>query len=545
MYLSHGRTQRFLSGVMCLCTLSILLVACGGGSSPTTSAGKLAAKQVLTFPIVGTADIDTLDPAAGPATNGYVAVMMMYSGLVRAAKNLSVLPDQATSWDISADNKVYTFHLRHDITFSDGTPVTAQTYVYTWTRALLPAVNSPIATFFEGNIVGASDVNSGKTKTLAGVRALDDYTLQVTLTQPTPYFLEELINPLFFPLNQKVIDKYGQKKWMLQAAGNPVGTGPFMLKSWTHNVRVVLVPNPHYYGPKTKLTEVDMPLVSDPSTAYKSYRAGQYDFIWDMTPEDQQTAESTRGFIRNPLLQTDLLFFLTTKPPFDNVAVRQAFAYATDKSTLAQAIFKGAVTPAPTIIPPGMPGYQPDYPGLQHDAARAKQLFQSVYPNAASAPTITFTYPTSQVPTQEAAALQQMWQNALGIQVKLQGMELSSYVNLLIKHQIQLGFMSWTADFPDPYDWMTLILHSGSASNNGNWSNPTFDQLVTKADTLKGDARIALYNQAEQIAITQVALLPLDHGTMTAIIPSWVHGVTLNGQGLYFGNWSDVYLLQH
>jgi oligopeptide transport system substrate-binding protein len=524
----------------------IILAACGGGSSPTTNSGspRLASKQVLTMPNVGTADIGVLDPAQGPDANSAVAVNMIYSGLVRSDQNLNVLPDQAT-WQISPDNKVYTFHLKPGITFSDGTPVTAQTYVYTWTRALLPAVNSPIATFFEGNIVGANDVNSGKAKTLAGVKALDDHTLQVTLTQPTPYFLEELTTSIFDPLNEKIIDQYGQKNWIQHAAGSGIGTGPFMVKTWEHNVRMVLVPNPHYYGNKTKLTEVDMPFVSDPSTAYKSYRAGQYDFVWNITPTDQQTAEGTPGFIRKPLLQTDILFFDNTKPPFNNLAVRQAFAYATDKQTLAQAIFKGAVTPASTIIPPGMPGYQPNFPGLQHDPAKAKQSLLSAYPDVTRMPPITFSYPSSQVTSQEAAALQQMWQNALGIQVKLRPVELTAYIDELSKHQVQFGFIQWTADYPDPYDWLTLNLTANAPNNNGGWDNPQFDQTVAQAEKLSGDARIALYNKAEQIAITDVGWLPLDHETMAAIIPSWVHGVTLNGEGLFFGDWSQVYLTQH
>jgi oligopeptide transport system substrate-binding protein len=543
--LSWPSRPYFIAALFISLTFTIL-AACGGGNSKsaTSSGVPLASKQVLTMPNVGTADIGKLDPAQGPDANSAVAVGMIYSGLVQSDKNLNVLPDQAT-WQISPDNKVYTFHIKPGVTFSDGTPVTAQTYVYTWTRALLPAVNSPIASFFEGNIVGANDVNAGKTKTLTGVKALDDHTLQVTLTQPTPYFLEELTNSIFDPLNEKIIDQYGQKNWIQYAAGNGIGTGPFMVKTWEHNVKMVLVPNPRYYGPKTKLSEVDMLFVSDPSTAFNSYRAGQYDFVWNLTPTDQQTAQNMPGFVRVPLLQTDILFFDNTKAPFNNLAVRQAFAYATDKQTLAQAIFKGAVTPAPTIIPPGMPGYQPGYPGLQYDIAKAKQALQSAYPDVTKVPSITFSYPSSQVTSQEAAALQQMWQNALGIQVKLRSVELTAYNDELQNHQVPFGFIQWTADYPDPYDWLALNLFSTSPNNTAQWHNAEFDQTVTQAEKLSGDARIALYNKAEQIAVTDVGWLPLDHETMAAIIPSWVHGVTLNGEGLFFGDWSDVYLSQH
>jgi len=522
----------------------LLLAGCGGsgGTTPATN-GTPSTNQVLTFPNVGISDIATLDPALGPDANASIAVNMIYSGLVRSDKNLNVIPDQA-NWQVSSDNKVYTFTLKQGITFSDGTPVTAQSYVYTWSRALLPAVASPIASFYESPIVGSDEVAAGKTTTFSGVKAIDDHTLQVTLKQPTAYFLEELTNSLFFPLNKKVIDQYGQKNWPRNAAGNAVGTGPFVVKAWLTNTKMVFTPNPNYYGNKTRLKEVDMIFVADLSIAFKSYRANQYAFTWNLLPTDQVTMQGTPGFIRMPLLQTDLLFFDNTRPPFNNTAVRQAFAYATDRDTLAKAIFKNTVSPATTIIPPGMPGYQPNYPGLPYDTARAKSLLQSVYPDVTKVPPITFSYPSSQLSSGEVAALQDMWQKALGIQVRPNGVELNAYNDATSKRQVQFGFTQWSADFPDPYDWLALNLLSTANNNNGTWKNASFDQTVMQAEKEAGNARIALYNKAEQIAINDVGWLPLDHQNMSAIIPAKVHGVTLNGNGLYFGDWSDAYLLQ-
>jgi oligopeptide transport system substrate-binding protein len=546
-YVFARRRQRLPVILLLLSTLLMMLASCGGNTSnpsPTATSG-LASRQVLTFPNVGTQDIGDLDPALGPDANSVLAVDMIYSGLVRPDRNLNVIPDQAKTWDISPDHKVYTFHLRPGITFSDGTPVTAQTYVYTLTRALFPEVKSPIASFFEQAIVGSSDVSNGKTRVLSGVKALDDQTLQITLTQPTPYFLQVLTNAVYFPLNKRIIDRYGQADWVNHAAGNAIGTGPFMVKEWDHNVKMVLVPNPHYYGNQTKLTEVDMLFVNDLNSAFQAYRAGLYHFDWNITPEQLVIAKGLQGFTRKPLLQTDLLFFNTKMPPFNQVAVRQAFAYATDKTTLAHTVFQDAVTPAATIIPPGMPGYQPDYVGLPFDQDKAKSLLQSVYPDLTKMPPITFSYPDSQVTPNEAAVLQQMWQTALGIQVKLLPVELNEYNHETYRHQVQFGFTQWSADFPDPYDWLALNLLSNAAYNSGEWSNPQFDQTVMQAEQTAGDARIALYNKAEQIAITDVGWLPLDHQSRAAIIPPWVHGVSLNGEGLFFGDWSDVYLIQH
>ena len=521
----------------------MILAACGWNTtnSATNGTSLLASRQVLIFPNVGTADVGDLDPALGPEMNSALAVGMIYSGLVKADKNLNVVPDQAT-WNISLDNKVYTFHLKPGITFSDGTPVTAQTYVYTLTRALLPEVKSGIASFFEANVFGAKDVSNGKTRTLRGVKAIDSQTLQITLTQPTPYFLAELTNSLFFPLNKQVIDQYGQTDWVNHAG---IGTGPFMIKEWDHNVKMVLVPNPYYYGAKTMLTEVDMFFVSNPTTAYKTYSAGRYDFTWNLTPTDQQAAKGTPGFTRTSLLQSDLLFFNNKMPPFDKSLVRQAFAYATDKMTLAHQIFEDSVLPAPTIIPPGMPGYQPDYQGIPYDRAKARELLQAVYPDITQMPPITFSYPNSEITSDEANALQGMWYDALGIHVQLRSVELTAYNDEIMNHQVQFGFTQWSAGFPDPYDWLTLNLLSTAPNNSGEWNNPIFDQQVMQAEQTSGTARLTLYNQAEQIAISDVGWLPLDHQALAAIIPAWVHGVSLNGNGLFFGDWSDVYILQH
>lgn len=546
LFSSHSKPIRV--PLVFLSALLLILAACGGSASttPTTSGTHpLASSQVLVFPNVGTQDIGVLDPAQGPDANSGIAVGMIYSGLVKFDQNLEVVPDQASSWTISPDNKTYTFKLNQGIMFSDGTPVTAQTYVYTLTRQILPQVQGGFAQGFFGIIDGANDVINGKTTVLRGVRALDDSTLQITLTQPAAYFLDLMATSFCFPLNEKVIARYGQKDWVNHAAGNGIGTGPFMVKEWDHNVKMVLVPNPHWYGAKTKLTEVDMLFVSDPSTAFKSFQAGQYNFDWNITVQDLAIAKNMPGFTRESQLQTDLLFFNNKMAPFDKPAVRQAFAYATDKATLVNAIFKGAAVAAPTIIPPGMPGYQVGYQGLPYDKNKALAALESAYPDVSKVPSITFTYPSSQISSLEAQALQQMWQTALGIRVNLLSVELNAYNTETTNRQVQFGFTQWTADFPDPYDWLALNLLSSAAGNDGSWSNAQFDQAVMQAEQATGNARIQLYNQAEQIAITDVGWLPLDHQALSAVIPSWVRGVTLNNTGLYFGDWSGVYLLQH
>ncbi|RAQ95075.1 hypothetical protein A4R35_05975 [Thermogemmatispora tikiterensis] len=510
-------------------------------------------RQVLVLPNVGTQDLNYLDPAQepdandpaqGPDPNSALALSMLYSGLVRTDKNLNVVPDQA-SWEISPDGRVYTFHLKPNIAFSDGTPVTAASYVYSLTRALLPEVKSPLAAVLEKPIVGASAVMSGKSRVLAGVQAVDRYTLRITLTRSTPYFLASLTNELFFPVNQQLIERYGQSDWTEHAVGNGIGCGPFMVKAWEHNVKMILVPNPYYYGARPRLSEIDMIFVNDPATAYQQYRAGQFSLIWNIPQSDLPAARGLAGFVSNPQQETDMLFFNTRMPPFDNATVRQAFAYALDRATLVQTLLKDAATLAPTLIPPGLPGYQTDYQGLPFDAEKARELLRSVYPDTALMPPIVLTYPTALLSRAEANALCSMWSNVLNISVKPLPVELNAYTDELSQHQVQLGFIQWYALYPDPHNWLAPNLLSGALHNESLWQNQTFDQLITQADQTSGEARFALYQQAEQLALEEVAILPLDHETINAIIPPWVHGISLNARGLYVEDWSQVYLSPH
>ncbi len=528
----------------------LLLASCGGAvdstvpPTHTNAATKAPVKQILTFPNVGIADSASLDPAVSTDPNTQLIIDMVYSGLVRDDGNLNVIPDQAT-WDISSDQKVYTFYLKSGIFFSDGTPVTAQTYVYSLTRALLPSIQAPGASFYEGPILGASSVLKGQTTTLAGVRALDSQTLQIKLTQPTPYFLQMLTNSIYFPVNKHVIDTLGAANWATEVAGSGIGTGPFMVREWDRSVKMELVPNPFYYGNKTRLTDVNMIFVADPSVAFNTYRAGQYSFLWNLAPSDQLGARGFAGFVRVPQLETDAIFFNTTTAPFNNVAVRQAFAYAIDKVSLAHVTLQDTVVPAATIIPPGMPGYQSNGNGIPYDKTKALSLLQSVYPDTTTIPTLTFSYPSSLFSDSEAAALHEMWQSALGISVQMRSVQPAAYNDEVAAHQDQMGFVQWNADFPDPYDALALNLLSTASNNIAQWSNSTFDATVALAEKSTGDTRIGLYQQAEQLALQQAPWIPLDHQEMAAIIPPWLHGISVNANGLYFGDWSQVYLSSH
>lgn len=524
---------------LCLLALSACSGAATGADVGTPPVP--AARQVLVLPNVGIQDLDTLDPTQASDANSELAFTMIYSGLVRRTQDLAVVPDQA-SWTISPDRRVYTFTLKPGLMFSDGTPITAASYVYSLARALSPALQASNAQLLLGPILGADRLAAGTTRTLSGVKALDASTLQITLSRPTEYFLQALACPLAFVVNRQVIERYGTVDWSDFVAGNSVGSGPFLVKEWRHNARIVLVPNPHYYGPHTHLAEVDMIFVVDAHTAFQAFQGGQYSLVWNIMPGDLPAARGLAGFATQSLLETDALFFNTTAPPFDQPAVRQAFAYATDKMFLAQTVLGTSVVPAPTILPAGIPGYQPTLTPLDFNRTQALETLHTAYPDVTQMPAVTFAYPSALVSSALALTLQHMWQTAMGVQVKLVPVETNAYTIEMQNHQVQFGFEQWEADFPDPYDFLALHLLSSVPGNVGLWSNSRFDDAITQAEQTSGPARLALYAQAEQVAISEVGLLPLDHQTLSAVIPPAVHGVSLSHLGLYFGDWSTVSL---
>ncbi len=513
----------------------------------TATASAKATSQMLRFPLVGTADLSTLDPARDPDQDSAIVMTMIYSGLVRSDSHLNVIPDQAT-WQMSPDGRTYTFTLQPSLTFSDGTPITAQTYLQSWTRALSSSLATPATFALAAPIVGASRVYTGKTHILSGVRALNVTTLQVKLDKATPAFLTSLTNPFFLPINPKLISQYNQQSWNgtnwnAQTSMLGLSSGPFLIQNWQHNISMALVPNPHYYGNAPQLKTITLDFVNDPRIAYQLNGDGRYDFDWDIASEDQAAAKGA-NFKSTPLLQTDALFFDTTQSPFDSMVVRQAFAYAIDKQALSKTIFDSTTLPANTLLPPGMPGYQADYDGFDFDANKARSLFDSVYPDRSKFPSVTFSYSITQMPNEEAQMLQLMWQKTLGVKITLLGVDDDAYQQEVRSHSIALGMISWTATAADPAQLLSRLT-SNSRLNSGQWKNQDYDDLVSQAEANTGDDRLALYQQAEQIAISQAGWIPLDHQTMAALIPSWVHGITLNGEGLYFGDWSDVCLSSH
>lgn len=525
--------------------LGVLLVMTACTQSPTPQ----SQKHVLIWPNVGVTDLPQLDPALVSDTNSEQAVKLIFSGLVKLNQHLQVVPDAAYSWQVSPDGKTYTFYLSAQLRFADGSPVTSQDVIYSLDRSLQM---TPTAVqeggdgglFYLGHILGAADVAAGRASSASGLKAVDAYTLQIQLDAPIAYFLADLAEPQAFIVPQQLIQSDGEQKWVEHA----VGTGPFVLERWTHGVRMTFVPNLFYYGDQPTLTELDMPFVQDPHAALLAYRAGQYDVTWDIAGPDYPQAHAEKNFHETPLLGTDALVPNTTMEPFTHPEVRQAFAEALNVQVLAHQVMGDSVAASTTIVPPGMPGYgSSPIKGLAVNAQQAQQLLQSVYPDVKTMPTVTLTYPTDGLPQAEAQAIQTMWQHVLGVNVGLAPVEPSTYQREYAAGHVQLGIVNWTPELADPWDLLSLSLHSGAAENVGAWTNAQFDQWVDQADVLFNDAtqRTALYQQAEQVALNDAAWIPLDHPKFTAFVAAYVHGLVVTPLGLIAPDWSLVTVGAH
>ncbi len=528
----------------------LLLTACvappSSGSGPVAATG--AGPQKLIWSVEGVSELPGLDPANPQNAQSVLAINLIFGGLVKLDAQLNVVPDGAESWQVSDDGKTYTFKIRSNLKFADGSAVTAQDFADSINRALQPETASYGASFQLQHVVGAGAVADGTAPTAEGIEVIDAQTLAITTDETVPYFLAQLTYPVTFVVPLKLIDEQGAG-WTDQA----YGTGPFQVKEWQHNQRLILTPNPNYWAGAVGVSEIELPFIQDSETAYQLYRTGDLDIMGSQqnpVPSARiPEVNSSPDFHNVASFAVRYVGFNNKLAPFDNVNVRRAFAMAVDKVTLAEKVLNGAVGATDRILPAGFPGSQNPITGLAFDAAAAKdELAQAGYGTDKPFPQVTFTYGAEGDNERVATFLQQQWKENLGVDVTLQPLELATFSKnldttyLTPDQGLQFYLSIWGADYPDPQNFVTQQLLSDSPNNNGHWENAQFDEIGTQADTFTGPAeeRFKLYNQAEQIAVDEVGWLPLFAPRFSVLIKPYVSGVVPTGQGLVVPDWSAV-----
>jgi oligopeptide transport system substrate-binding protein len=516
-------------------TPSVTVTPTAASTTPTAPLGKGVLKLYGIDPI-------TLDPAVSGETTSHQYIAQIYSGLVRLDGKLEVVPDIAERWDVSQDYRTYTFHLRGDVVFRDGRKVTAADFKYSWERACDPATDSGTARTYLGDIAGAGAVLEGRVKDISGVRVLDDLTLEVTIDAAKSYFLSKLTYPTAYVVDRANVAK-GQDWWQ-----QPNGTGPFKLKEWQARNLLVLERNDKYYGEMAGIESVEYQLWS--GVPMNMYETGEIDVVGVDVAYIDRVTDKAGSFYNELQIAPELSFswigFNTTKPPFDDINIRQAFTLALDKDRIIALTFRNLVQRADGILPPGMPGYNPDLTGLGYDVAKARELIkQSKYGDVSNLPPITFTtagYGGLVSPVIEAAIVQ--WRDNLGVEVTVRQLEPDFFLYNLREEKDEMFDMGWIADYPHPQDFLDVLFHTGAENNFADYSNPAIDAILDKAG-VEGDTAKALelYRQAEQTLVDDAAILPLWFGKNYILVKPYVQGYEVNPMGFAWLN--RVTILPH
>lgn len=473
----------------------------------------------------------TLDPAVSGEMTSHQYVMQLFSGLVRLDDEMKSVPDIALEWQLSDDGKVYTFSLRDDVKFHDGRRLTAGDFKYSWERAASPETGSSTALVYLGDIVGVKEMLAGKSAHIKGLRVVDDFTLEVTIDAPKSYFLAKLSYPTTFVVDKANVERGG--KWWRQ----PNGTGPFRLKEWEEEQRLVLQRSGIYYGDVAKVDEVVFQLWG--GQTMNLYETGEIDVAGVSMYYIDRVMDKGDTFYRElevvPELSFSYIGYNVSKPPFDEVNIRRAFAYAVDRNKLASLVFRDMMQPASGILPPGLPGYNPALNGLDFDVAKARKLIaDSSYGDVARLPPITLTtMGWGGLLSPGVEAVIEEWRRNLGVEVRVRQLEPERFLYHLDEEKDEMFEMGWIADYPHPQNFLEILFSSSSDNNYGDYGNAEIDSLLAQAGiTADSGESLTLYQEAEQKLVADAACLPLWFGRNYYLVKPEVRNYHLNPLGL-------------
>jgi oligopeptide transport system substrate-binding protein len=493
--------------------------------------------DVPTFRMTLSNEPPTLDWNLATDSVSFTVLINLMEGLTEYDEALRPRPAVARSWEVSPDGRVYRFHLREDARWSDGKPVTAGDFEYSWKRLLNPKTAAEYA-YFLYDIEGAEDYNTGKVTDpeSVGVRALDDRTLEVRLRKPIVFFPSITTFMVTFPMRRDIVEKFGER-WT--EPGNIVTNGPFGLDGWRHEYKLILRPNAHYHGKRPALGKVVMFVVNESTTALTLYETGDLEMA-NLPPEAIAAYREKPEYLTAPLLRGYYYGFNVEKPPFTDPRVRRAFSMAIDRREFP-AILKRGEIPSSFWIPPGMPYHNPAIgPPFDPDVAR-KLLTEAGYPGGRGFPAITAAFNTGPENSLIAEDLQAQWKRNLGVEVLLDNQEWKVYLKRLQTDPPPLFRLGWGADYPDPDNFMNLFT-STSGNNRTRWKNFRYDELIRSAAADPDPARRqAAYDEAQRILLeTDVAIMPLFVATQNWVIKPYVRGLQINALELL--NLKNVHL---
>ncbi|MCR3922003.1 MAG: peptide ABC transporter substrate-binding protein [Firmicutes bacterium] len=488
-----------------------VLAGCGGNNNETPG-GDTEEPVVLTVHVGP--NPDTIDPALNSAVDGATLVIHAFEGLYTLDKDGVPIPGQASGVEISEDLLTYTFTLRDDLKWSDGTPITAEDFIYSWNRAIAPETAADYGYMFE-SIKGFEDGE-------LDVTAPDDKTLVVNLVAVTPYFLELTAFPTFSPVQKATIDANGEQ-WAL----NPefyIGNGPYKLTEWVPSSHMVYEKNEEYWnvaelGPDS----IKFILMDDDNAILAAYETGEILFADSMPNDEIDAWRDKSDFYLAGQLGTYYVSFNTQKAPFDNPLVREAFNLAIDREYICVEIGKSGQEPAGAFVPTGLTDadptkefrdvggnyYDPTAAGFEANLARAKELMtEAGYENGEGFPVVEYLYNESTGHQLIGEALQGMWKE-LGVDVTLTSQEWSTFLNTRKNGEYEIARNGWLGDYNDPISFLDMWI-TGSGNNDAQWSNAEYDQLIADVKKSNDSAeRMEKMHAAEDIIFEEAMLAPI------------------------------------
>jgi oligopeptide transport system substrate-binding protein len=523
--------------------LLLLIASCGDRVNNVTS-GNLSG----TLHWGNSTEPQSLDPHIATGVPEHHIISSLMEGLVfKDKETLEPRPGVAKSWDISEDGRVYTFYLRENARWSNGDVHNAHDYAWSWWRALQPALGNLYAymyfpienakAYYDGEISDFDQV---------GVKALDDFTLEVRLANPTPYFLQLLDHYSMFPVHQATVEKFGTAdqrgtRWTYE--GNIVGNGAFQLKEWKINRRITVERNPYYWNAdNVGLNRIIFYPTENVTTEERMFRAGQLHY--SAVPSDKIATykEANNPALRiQPYLGTYFYRLNVETPHLQDKRIRRALGMTIDRDSLISQITKGGQIPAYAITPPGTMGYYPDT-DLKFDPEAAKQLLaEAGYPDGKGFPTTEILYNTSEGHRKIAVAIQQMWKEYLNIDVTLLNQEWKVYLDTVSGRNFQIARAGWIGDYVDPNNFLDMFICKGG-NNRTHWCNTEYDKLVLEqAPRAKTHAeRLAIFKRAEKILMDDMPVIPIYIYTSNNLVHPTVKNFTNNI--LNQANYREIYL---
>lgn len=554
------------------------LAACGGSSTETTAASEAAETTAATEAAESTEETtaadtassdgfnlavclasepQTIDPALNSAVDGAIMINHMFEGLVKwvddGEGNAVTAPGQAESWEkvVNDDGTVtYTFTLRDGIKWSDGQPVTAGDFEYSWKRLANPETAADYCYMID-MVQGYAAVADGSADPdTLGVKAIDDKTLEITLSYDCPYFEEIMAFPSTFPVRQDMVE--GNDEWTYDVS-TYVGNGPYKMAEWSHNAYILAEKNENYYdyenlGPDT----IRFTLLDDANAMLAAYNSGELDFIENFPTDEMANYLASGEITVADYLGTYYVCFNTEDEVFSDPLVREAFSLAIDRNYIVENVSQAGEVPATAFVPSGVNDaagpsgddfrtvggeyYSVAAEDYEANCEKARELLaEAGYPNGEGFPTVEYTYNTDDKHKAIAEALQNMWQEVLGVTVTLSNQDWNVFLESRKQGDYQIARNGWIADYNDPCSFLDMWYTDGG-NNDAQYSNPEYDALIDQAKaTSNQEERMAAFHAAEDILIEQDSVLaPIYFYTQLYMLADDIQGMYYTPLGYFF-----------